>query len=424
MDLDSRLFLRLCLIATCILLPVQAWAQTEPANESEPPDPMQQTDESSGDGDAVEPAERVAVEDVVSDGAIRDRLVSILDATERYEDLEVNVRDSVVFLTGSVSQAEHREWAGRLARNTESVAAVVNDLRVERQFQWSGTLDVVTESLRTMWHDALERSPLLLAGLVALFVSWFVNRIAQSILGRILSRSGLRTGLRDLALQLTTIAVWLVGIMVAAVIIFPGMTPAKVLTVLGLSSVAVGFAFKDIFENFFAGILILWKYPFDRGDFISCEGVEGRIEDITIRMTMIRQVDGQLVVVPNSYLFKNPVDVLTNKPHRRITVICGVAYGTDLAEARKLLIDATQSCDSVKRDPPVEIFAQEFADSSINFEVTWWTSPTPLDVRKSRDEVVEAVKRSLDDAGIEIPFPQRTLWFKDTLGTRRLESAD
>ena len=424
MDLDSRLFLRLCLIATCILLPVQAWAQTEPANESEPPDPMQQTDESSGDGDAVEPAERVAVEDVVSDGAIRDRLVSILDATERYEDLEVNVRDSVVFLTGSVSQAEHREWAGRLARNTESVAAVVNDLRVERQFQWSGTLDVVTESLRTMWHDALERSPLLLAGLVALFVSWFVNRIAQSILGRILSRSGLRTGLRDLALQLTTIAVWLVGIMVAAVIIFPGMTPAKVLTVLGLSSVAVGFAFKDIFENFFAGILILWKYPFDRGDFISCEGVEGRIEDITIRMTMIRQVDGQLVVVPNSYLFKNPVDVLTNKPHRRITVICGVAYGTDLADARKLLIDAQQSCDSVKRDPPVEIFAQEFADSSINFEVTWWTSPTPLDVRKSRDEVVEAVKRSLDDAGIEIPFPQRTLWFKDTLGTRRLESAD
>ena len=411
------------LFGSLLLFPAVALAQTNAPNASGPATPSEEPDEETDAGATDSPPERVDVEDVAPDADIRKRLQSILKTTGRYDDLDVTVRDSVVFLEGRTSNEAHREWAGQLARNTQSVVAVVNDLTVERQLNVSGTLDVVTESLETMWHDALERSPLLLAGCLALLLTWLISRFAGGVLRRVLARSRLRTGLRDLILQLTTIALWLTGIMVAAVIVFPGMTPAKVLTVLGLSSVAVGFAFKDIFENFFAGILILWKYPFDKGDFIECGAVEGKIEEITIRMAMIRQVDGQLVVVPNSYLFKNPVDVLTNRPSRRMTVVCGVAYGTDLNEARDVMRRATESCESVKSNPAVEIFAQEFGASSINFEVTWWTNPTPLDVRKSRDEVVTSVKRGLDDAGIEIPFPQRTLWFKEPLGMHSVDSA-
>ena len=95
-------------------------------------------------------------------------------------------------------------------------------------------------------------------------------------------------------------------------IIFPGITPAKILTVLGLGSIAIGFAFKDIFENFLAGILILFREPFQIQDFIECEGIEGFVEDITIRDTHIRRVDGQRIVIPNAMLFKNPVYVRTD----------------------------------------------------------------------------------------------------------------
>ncbi|MCA9109903.1 MAG: mechanosensitive ion channel [Planctomycetaceae bacterium] len=357
-----------------------------------------------------------------SDSAIQRRLHSILTTTGRYRDLDVTVQDSVVFLRGSTTKLDYYEWAGQLARNTDSVAAVVNDLAIEREMNLPQTMDVVTESLAMLWHDFLERSPLFVAALLALLITWLMSRITNSVLRRILARSHLRSSLRDLVMQLVTIAVWLLGLTVAAVIVFPGMTPAKVLTVLGLSSVAVGFAFKDIFENFFAGILILWRYPFDKGDFIECGEIRGKIEDITIRMAMIRQVDGQLVVVPNSYLFKNPVDVLTNKSSRRITIICGVAYNADLEQSSNLMSKAVRSCSTVKVNQPVEIFAQEFGASSINFEVTWWTDPTPLDIRKSRNEVVQAVKRALDQAGIEIPFPQRTLSFKEPLTTKAMDS--
>ncbi len=373
--------------------------------------------------DQSDVAEHVSVNDVTDDSAIQSRLDEILQATGWFDDVSVEVRESVTFLEGSTLKEDHREWAGSLVRNTEGVAAVVNRIQVKKEVDVANTLKVVKTSVETLWTDFLYRLPLIVAGIVVLIGTSLVSRLANAIGARTIQRSGMRTSLQDLILQLLTIAIWLVGLLIAAIIMFPGMTPSKALAVLGLGSVAVGFAFKDIFENFFAGILILWKYPFDKGDFIECDTINGKIEDITIRNTMIRQVDGQLVVAPNAMLFKNAVDVLTSRPSRRTTVLCGVAYDTDLDEARKVLTTAVNTCSTVSFDLPVEIFAQEFADSSINFEITWWTGSTPLQIRESRDEVVRKVKQSLDKAGIEIPFPQRTHWFPEPLRTKANSSA-
>ncbi len=288
----------------------------------------------------------------------------------------------------------------------------------------AGALEVVLDSVYSMWSDFLARLPLIVAGLIVLFVTWGLTKLADRGLRFALRRTRLRRSLRELVRQLVYITVWIVGLLTAAVIVFPGMTPAKVLTVLGLSSIAIGFAFKDIVENFFAGALILWRFPFEPGDFIECGELMGKVEETTIRMTTLRQVDGQLVVVPNAQLFKSPVFVITSQPKRRITVMCGVDYETDLDQAQQVLRKAVERCSSVDVDHPVEIFCQEFGGSSINFEVTWWTGSTPLDVRESRDEVVRTVKAALDDAEISIPFPHRTLTFKEDLAFQQIEHAN
>lgn len=388
------------------------------------------TDDSSSDESPPEDdsspdvADEVSVNQITDDEAIQRRLTDILQATDWYQDVEVSVRKSVAFLDGSATSDDRKEWAGRLARNTEGVAAVVNRLAVDRTVDVSQAIDVVSSSVKTLWKDFLARSPLIVAGVLALVLTALISKLVTAIGSRVAQRSGLRISLQDLLLQLLTIGVWIAGLLVAAVIIFPGMTPGKALTVLGLGSVAIGFAFKDIFENFFAGILILWKYPFDRGDFIKSGEIEGRIEDITIRMTMVRQVNGELIVAPNAMLFKNPVDVLTSKPIRRTTILCGVAYDVDLDRAQAVLREAVEGCETVRKERDVEIFAQEFADSSINFEVTWWTGSKPFDTRESRDEVVRAVKRALDKAGIEIPFPQRTLWLPEPVEAKWQETSN
>ena len=90
-------------------------------------------------------------------------------------------------------------------------------------------------------------------------------------------------------------------------------------------------------------------------------------------------------------------------------------------EAREVIAKAVATVDSVREDQPIQIFAQAFNSSSIDFEVTWWTGSKPVDIRSSRDQVVAAVKRALNEAGIEIPFPYRTLTFKEPLPLARSE---
>ncbi|MDW4497049.1 mechanosensitive ion channel [Sulfitobacter sp. D35] len=281
-------------------------------------------------------------------------------------------------------------------------------------------VEILTNQLMSMARDAVALLPQIAVALAVIFVTWIFSKILRYVLRRALDRTRLRPSLKELFALLLNIFVWVLGVMIAAVIVFPNLTPASILAGLGIGSVAIGFAFKDVFENFLAGILILFRREMRIGDHIECEGIEGQVSHIAIRESHIRQTDGQLVVVPNSLLFKNPVTIRTDRDVRRVTVICGIAYGEDVDASREVIETAVRGCDSVvTKDKPIQIFAQEFAESSINFEVTWWTGSKPVEVRASRDQVVAAVKRALDDAGIEIPFPYRTLTFKEALPLTR-----
>ncbi|WP_187431370.1 Small-conductance mechanosensitive channel [Roseobacter fucihabitans] len=275
---------------------------------------------------------------------------------------------------------------------------------------------ILIEQLREIARASIELLPQVAVAIVVILLTVGMSKFVKYVARRVFARTKLRTSLKELFTLLLSIFVWILGLMVAAVIVFPGLTPSSILAGLGIGSVAIGFAFKDVFENFLAGIIILFRREMRIGDFIECGNIEGQVDHIAIRESHIRQTDGQLIIVPNSILFKNPVTVRTDLDVRRITIICGVAYDVDVDEARDVIRDAVASCDSVVQDnKPIEIFAQEFAESSINFEVTWWAGSQPLDVRASRDQVVSRVKRALDTAGIEIPFPYRTLTFKEPL---------
>lgn len=277
-------------------------------------------------------------------------------------------------------------------------------------------LTILTNQITSMIKATIALLPELAVALVVILLTWLIAKFVRFIVKRTLNKSKMRQSLCGLMIMLSGLVVWIFGLMSAAIILFPNLTPASMLAGLGLGSVAIGFAFKDTFENFLAGIIILLRKEMRINDHIECEDLEGKVENIAIRETHIRQTDGQLVIVPNSVLFKNPLTIRTDLDQRRTTIICGIAYDEDVAEGRKVIKKAVEGCSTVIKDNrPIQIFAQEFADSSINFEITWWTGSKPVDIRTSRDEVVEAVKKALDDAGIEIPFPYRTMTFKEPL---------
>ena len=275
-------------------------------------------------------------------------------------------------------------------------------------------LKIIHEKVRELWADTISLAPNLVAAILMILVTWLLASLISGGVRRILERSKRRPSLIEALRKLTKTVVWIVGLLVAATIAFPGLTPANLLAGLGIGSLAIGLAFKDIFENFLAGFLILMRKPMRIGDDIECESVSGKVEAISMRDTFVRKRSGELVLVPNSYLFKNPLKILTDQKLRRISLIVGVAYDENVEEARKVIQRAMERLDSVA-EKPVQVFACEFNSSSVDFMVRWWTESTPIGEHRSRDEAVAAIKAALDDAGIEIPFPYRTLTFKEPL---------
>ena len=277
----------------------------------------------------------------------------------------------------------------------------------------------LSNQLVDMGRGFIEMLPLFAIGLFVLFITWIVAKIANTLADRVIRKADLRPSLRELIETLITVVVWVIGIMITATIMIPSLTPAGMLAGLGLGSVAIGFAFQDIFENFLAGILIMIRKKMRIGDVIQCEGITGKVEHISLRETHVRKLSGEITIVPNSMLFKNPVEIFTDDDLRRHEVVAGVSYDTDLEVARDVILKAVESVEQVNQDKRIDVFAFEFNSSSIDFRVRWWAGSTPYDMHNTKDLVVRAIKRDLDKAGIEIPFPYMTHTFKESLKIER-----
>lgn len=274
-------------------------------------------------------------------------------------------------------------------------------------------VNILSNQLSGMAAGFVAALPSIAIALVILVITFFVARFAAKLAGKTVDHSHMRESLKQLVHTLAKLGVWIVGLMVAASIVLPGFTPASAIAGLGIGAVAIGFAFQDIFENFLAGVLIMLRQKMRIGDVIECEGVMGRVEHITLRESHIRQLSNELTIMPNAMLFKNPVKILTEDASRRNEVVVGVSYDTDLERAQEVILNAVREIEAVNPDKDVIVYAQEFNASSVDFLVQWWAKSTPRDLRLTKSEVIMAIKRALDDAEIEIPFPYITHTFKE-----------
>lgn len=274
-------------------------------------------------------------------------------------------------------------------------------------------LDTLREQVDAMAQGFVAMLPSLVIALVVLMLTWAMARFAVRIADRITGKTSIRTDLKQLVETLVRLGIWIIGLMITAAIVMPGLTPASLVAGLGIGAVAIGFAFQDILENFLAGVLIMLRDKMQIGDIVESEGILGKVERITLRETHIRQFSNELTILPNSTIFKNPVQIITDAPMRRNEIVIGVAYDVDLHQADAAIRKGVEAIPAVDLNRGVDIYAQEFNSSSIDFLVRWWIDTRQNDYLGVKSEVVFAIKQALDDAGIEIPFPYITHTFKE-----------
>lgn len=270
------------------------------------------------------------------------------------------------------------------------------------------------EKVQGMVNGFIALIPNLILALLVFAIFFFVAGEIRQLVRR-LTRD--RHQARNLGLILGRLAQWttiLVGLFISLSIVIPTLRAGDLVQLLGISGVAIGFAFRDILQNFLAGILILLTEPFQLGDQIVFKDFEGTVESIETRATTIRTYDGRRIVIPNSELFTNSVTVNTAFESRRLEYDVGVGYGDNIEVAKQLILEAIHETEGVLQEPAPDVLVVALVESTINIRARWWVKPPHrAEVLNLQDKVLIAIHKKLTANGIDLPFPTQQILFHD-----------
>lgn len=269
------------------------------------------------------------------------------------------------------------------------------------------------DSIYEMINGFIALAPMLAIGLVVFVAFFFVAKWVGRFFRGKADEEGQSTGKMVAYGRILYALIIAVGFLIGITIAFPSVSPAELLSVLGVGGVAIGFAFKDIFQNLIAGIFLLIRQPFRVGDEITSGDFTGKVEDIKTRATYIKTYDGKRVIVPNSIIYTEPVTVITAYDMLRSQVDIGIGYGDDVDRARELALKIAKGADGVFADPAPDALVWELGGSSLNIRLRWWSDPQRGSVIKVKDRILQSIRDEFTDAGIDLPFPTNVVLFHD-----------
>ena len=256
----------------------------------------------------------------------------------------------------------------------------------------------------------ISRIPYLIVASLVFVIFWVLSIFFKKAVTRILGSRKHHQNLVTVFRRVGSALILFLGFMVAMIIAVPSFTPGKLIGALGIGSVAIGFAFKDIFQNLLSGILLLLSEPFRIGDQIISGNFEGTVEDIQIRATTIRTYDGRKVVIPNSQLYTSTMTVNTAYSQRRLEFDVGIGYENNIIDAQQVILSVLKAAPTVSKLAEPSVIATALADSSVVLRVRWFIDDGTQNNRvASINEVIILVKEALEKANISIPFPVTTL---------------
>jgi small conductance mechanosensitive channel len=255
--------------------------------------------------------------------------------------------------------------------------------------------------------------PDLVAALVIFLAGIYLANLAAKLARRALDRRGVNA---EAAQVITEVTRWTLVVLVSVTALEQVRFDLRAFIAgLGIIGFTVGFALKDISENFVAGLLLLLQRPFELGDVIEVDNYRGRVTAVSVRATEMETLDGQNVILPNGLVYTSPITNYTRSPLSRIGLDVGVAYDSDLDQVRQVALDTVRAVPEVLADPAPRVVFHTFDDSAIGLTVMYWIDGRETPQFQAKDLLVPVLKKAFDKAGIEIPFPIRTLYMQQAL---------
>lgn len=322
------------------------------------------------------------------------------------EDVVVTVQAGVARLDGTVIEVEDRVQAAQIASQQPGVDTVENHVQVSTRL--SDRLDAaVTLVIEKLLH-LVAAIPLLAVAIALVMLSWWLGRG----IGRRIARRKWRSKnpyLDGLVQNLVQWLVLLVGVLVALDLLGATALVGAVLGSAGVIGLAMGFAFKDIAENYVAGILLSLRRPFEPGDSLRIDSYEGRVVALTSRATILMTFDGNRLSLPNALVFKSVVLNFSRNPKRRFDFAIPVDPATSIGRAQEVAMNRIAATDGVLSDPGPSWIISGYEGDGLKLQFFGWIDQRQNDLGKVRSAAIRAVKKAFFDAGIESPRSVRYL---------------
>lgn len=352
---------------------------------------------------------RIEVRPQARDDEISARLQSVLDATDWFESSRVRVQSGVVFLTGTASSERVKAWAGDLSRNTQGVVAVANRMNVRRPSMWD--FGPASRGMVALWRDAIGLLPSMAFGVVVLGISaLFAWVLARALRRTLRDRVRVRL-LRSVIARAAGALVLLIGVYVILRVM--GLTQLALTVVggTGLIGLAVGIAFRDITENFLASVLLSVQRPFEPADLIDVNGTTGYVQQINMRTTVLMNLDGNVVQIPNATVYKSSLRNYSTNSNRREFFDIGVGYDTPIAIAQDAARGVLLAHPAVLEEPQPSVLVDRLGASTVQLRVYFWLDGRANSWLKVRSSVIRLLVREFQRRGISMPDPSREVIF-------------
>ncbi len=260
--------------------------------------------------------------------------------------------------------------------------------------------------IRELVQTGLGLIPRMLVAVMFLLVFWALYRALRRMILGGMSKANVDTSIRDMLGSLIKWSVMGFGLVIAFNQI--GVQITALLTGVSIIGLAIGFAAQETLSNFIAGIVIFWDKPFRVGDWIEVGDTFGQVMRITFRSTRLLNLDGEIIIFPNTSMLSGKVANHTTNPINRVNVAIGIAYKESIDDARAALLALTTHDERITKDPPPCVVVDQCADSSVNLLLRFWIADESL-AKTIRYEYLEKAKKALDAANIQIPFPHLQL---------------
>ena len=357
----------------------------------------------------VTPKTPVSVVPAANDDEISKRLQGILESTGWFVAPRVTVRQGIVSLDGTTDTQEHQRWAGDLAQKTQDVVAVVNRIKVEADV--GSTFGRAGQELNGLFRQAVQSWPLIALAAVILIISWLLAKLVSVLARHFFAQRVASQLLLSVITRAFSIPVFLLG--VYFVLQVAGLTRLA-LTVLGgtgLIGIIIGFAFRDIAENFLASLLLSVRNPFRSGDLVEVAGHTGIVQNLNTRSTILLTLDGSHVQIPNATVYKSTIKNFSSNPNRRADFTVGIGYDSSAALAQKLIFEVLHAHPAVLDAPEPLVLVEELGAATVNLRVNYWFDSGTHSPAKINSALLRQTKNVLLKRGIELPDPAREVVF-------------